>query len=147
MEKKYLVTDHPEIRSLEKLDELYLYIQLSKYERTLADLKNNAAILPGKVIQFDAEETHLKNMIEACIETVKNFGIDTKDREEIQAWKHACGTFLDSLTMEEYIFFMQQRATGQGLNIFCPAEEGKSSFYTKKAKEKSKELIKAMQIS
>ncbi len=118
-----------------QFNELSLYLEIVKYEGMLREKKEEALMMPGDSLSIQIEIEELSKKILECKKYLSVFGISMEDAEEVQKWKWACSDFLNQLSIVEYATFIDYRAHGKNLDIFCVPQEGKSYFLTKRQKK------------
>ena len=128
------VVSSREIHSIEKLDELSLYLEISKYKTTLVSLKQESITNVVNELAMQQLINETKERLTIYLSSLTRFGIDPTNQEEVNSWMHACKNFLNSLDVIEYATFLNHRATCQSLELFGKQEYGRSSYYTKENK-------------
>lgn len=131
--------NNQELEFGQMLEELSLYLEISKYQTLLSTLKNEALTTITDESVIKEKEALLKQYLSTCFESLLRFGIDVTDSENFNKWIMACSTYTNNLDMVEYTLLVQQRSEGKNLNILDTSEYKESIFLKRYESEKNKE--------
>ena len=118
--------------TIQKLDELSLYLNINKYQTLLVTLKQEtlANVIDENLIK--EKELELKNKLNESLQSVLRFGIDPTNEENLRAWMMACSTYIKNLDMLEHTMFFCKKDEGDNLGLFGTSSYGESTVLKNK---------------
>ena len=136
------MTKEKVIASIERLDELSLYLEISRCKSSLNKLKTEALSTFKSETLITEEVIKEREYLKLLLSMLPKYGIDPTDNENLSDWIKACSTYINNLDVVNHIKFVQLRKEGKNLDLLLNKEEGKSSFL----KVDDKKLVKEHKI-
>lgn len=130
-----------ELASIDRLDELSLYLEISKCKYRLDNLKYEklSGIQNEKLITD--EEVKTREYLNNLLSNLPKYGIDPTDKNNLNNWINACSTFVNNLDIVDHVKFVQLRKEGKRLDLLLSQEEGKSAFLKDDTKEEKEHKL------
>lgn len=128
-----------ELKSIQELDELSLYLEINKYQTMLVNLKNDVLTNISDEKIAGVKELEIRKALATYLESVIRFGIDPTNKENLNEWISACSTYINNMDVIEHIMFVQQRKDEKKLDAFGTSLYGESAFLKKQENLKIKE--------
>lgn len=118
--------------TIQKLDELSLYLNINKYQTLLVTLKQEtlANVIDENLIK--EKELELKNKLNESLQSLLRFGIDPTNEENLRDWMMACSTYIKNLDMFEHTMFFCKKDEGDNLGLFGTSSYGESTVLKNK---------------
>lgn len=121
-----------EKNTIQKLDELSLYLNINKYQTLLTTLNQETLenVVDEELVK--EKESELKNKLNESLQSVLRFGIDPTDEENLKTWMIACSTYIKNLDMLEHTMFFYKKNEGNNLGLFGTSSYGESTILKSK---------------
>lgn len=113
-----LAGENREISSIERLDELSLYLEICKCKRNLENMENIFSNKGIDNVTLQYEKVKLNNRLALLLSSLFRFGIDSTSDENITDWMRDWESYLAKLNDDEYKAFAFYRSTCQSLEFF-----------------------------
>lgn len=114
--------------TIQKLDELSLYLEIKKIETLLASLKHETLANITNEETIIKKELELKEKLNNLLISTLRFGIDPTNNENLKEWMSACNNYIQNLDMLEHTTFFCKKEEGDNLGLFGNSEYGESTI-------------------
>lgn len=121
-----------ERNTIQKLEELSLYLEIKKYQTLLATLKNEVLSNVNDETVIKQKELELRNNLNISLESIIRFGIDPTNEYNLRDWMMACSIYIKNLDMIEHTIFLYQRNEASNLGLFGTSEYKESTILKNK---------------
>lgn len=117
-----------EEETIQIIDELSLYLEITKYQTMLVNLRNDI------ITRVSFEEIGEKRMIDAnkhletLLKSTARFGIDSNNKEELTKWMNNCYSYMNNLDITGLFEFICRKTEGINLGLIGTSNYGESSF-------------------
>jgi len=118
--------------TIQKLDELSLYLEINKIQTLLATLKKETlANITNEKLLIE-KELELKEQLNNHLISTIRFGIDPTDNDNLSKWMSACNSYILNLDMLEHTMFFCKKEEGANLGLFGNSTYGESTILKNK---------------